>query len=68
MKTNYSARDLGIFADMKQCVADSGFTNIGEIPAEDSISGITTFVYPGYGIEIVFSFRPTRNVVDVALE
>jgi len=52
----FSARDQKIFEDMKKCFKESGLRILDEKSDKDTLSGISIFDYPGYTIEIMFSY------------
>jgi len=68
MQYPHSDRNLGIFQDMKQCVTLMGLTEIKEVIMRDKLSGTTQFVFPGYSINITFTFRPATDIVDLVLD
>jgi hypothetical protein len=61
----FTAKDLKIFEDMKQCVQDMGLTVLEEHKGDDNLTGISLFEYHGYNMAIFFTFTPLQNVAYV---
>jgi len=63
----FSARDQKIFEDMKKCFKESGLRILDEKSDKDTLSGISIFDYPGYTIEIMFSYDNSYNVAELGM-
>jgi len=64
---NFTAKDLKIFEDMKQCVKDFGLKDLGEEKQLGILSGFSTFEYPGYNMGILYLYDPLKNVANISI-